>query len=98
MRLPEEDLTLDYDLFKSKIEQLLAKVKRMAGRGEIGVSPYLNGSVEEIIAHGLKNVGMYHAKRPLVQNKEGNITTDDLNLLYYYHNRLVGYNLEKYVS
>lgn len=98
LRLPEEDLTLDYDLFKSKIEQLLAKVKRMAGRGEIGVSPYLNGSVEEIIAHGLKNVGMYHAKRPLVQNKEGNITTDDLNLLYYYHNRLVGYNLEKYVS
>lgn len=98
LRLPEEDLTLDYDTFKSKIEQLLAKVKRMAGRGEIGVSPYLNGSVEEIIAHGLKNVGMYHAKRPLVQNKEGNITTDDLNLLYYYHNRLVGYNLEKYVS
>lgn len=98
LRLPEEDLILDYDIFKGKVEQLLAKVKRMSDRGEIGISPYLNGSIEEIIAHGLKNLGMYHAKRPLIRNKEGEITTDDLNLLYYYHNRLAGYNFEKYVS
>lgn len=98
LRLPEEDLILDYDIFKDKVEQLLAKVKRMSDRGEIGISPYLNGSIEEIIAHGLKNLGMYHAKRPLIRNKEGEITTDDLNLLYYYHNRLAGYNFEKYVS
>lgn len=98
LRLPEEDLILDYDIFKGKVEELLAKVKRMSDRGEIGISPYLNGSIEEIIAHGLKNLGMYHAKRPLIRNKEGEITTDDLNLLYYYHNRLAGYNFEKYVS
>lgn len=98
LRLPEEDLILDYNEFKTKVENLLAKVKRMNEKGEIGISPYLNGSVEKVIAHGLKNVGMYHAKRPLIRNKEGNITTDDLNLLFYYHNRLNGYNLEKYVS
>jgi len=40
---------------------------------------------------------MYHAKRPLIKNKKGDISTQDLNLLFYYHNRLVGYNLEKYV-
>jgi glycerol-3-phosphate O-acyltransferase len=40
-------------------------------------------------------VGMYHAKRPLVKNEGGNIETQDLSLLYYYHNRLEGYGLEK---
>ncbi len=97
LRLPEEDLILDYSEFKSSFEQVLAKVHRMHNAGEVGVSPYLTGDPEKIIEHGLKNVGMYHAKRPLIKNKQGDITTQDLNLLYYYHNRLTGYNLENYV-
>jgi glycerol-3-phosphate O-acyltransferase len=50
-----------------------------------------------VIRHGLENVGIFHLKRPLLFNKEGNIITRDLNTLYYYHNRLVGYDLEKFV-
>ena len=46
---------------------------------------------------GLKNVGMYNAKRPLLQNDDGYIITQDLRILYYYHNRLDGFNLEEYV-
>ena len=30
-------------------------------------------------------------------NKEGNIITRDFNTLYYYHNRLNGYELEKFI-
>ncbi|MFT6873764.1 MAG: glycerol-3-phosphate O-acyltransferase, partial [Roseivirga sp.] len=55
------------------------------------------GDPDQIIKHGLKNVGMYHSKRPLVRNKEGDITTQDLHVLFYYHNRLDGYELENYV-
>ncbi len=97
LRLPEEDLSIPYEEFKTAFESVLAKVHRMYNAGEIGVSPYLTGDVDKIINHGLKNVGMYHAKRPLIKTKRGDITTQDLNLLYYYHNRLSGYNLEKYV-
>ncbi|MEC7753646.1 MAG: 1-acyl-sn-glycerol-3-phosphate acyltransferase [Bacteroidota bacterium] len=97
LRLPEEDLVIPYEEFKTSFESVLTKVHRMHNAGEIGVSPYLTGEVDKIIDHGLKNVGMYHSKRPLIKNKKGDITTQDLNLLYYYHNRLVGYNLEKYV-
>jgi glycerol-3-phosphate O-acyltransferase len=97
LRLPEEDLSIPYEEFKTGFESVLAKVHRMYNAGEIGVSPYLTGDVDKIINHGLKNVGMYHAKRPLIKTKRGDITTQDLNLLYYYHNRLSGYNLEKYV-
>lgn len=97
LRLPEEDLSIPYEQFRASFESVLAKVHRMYNAGEIGVSPYLTGEVDKIIEHGLKNVGMYHSKRPLIKNKKGDITTQDLNVLYYYHNRLAGYNLEKYV-
>jgi glycerol-3-phosphate O-acyltransferase len=51
--------------------------------------------MDEIINHGLENVGMYHAKRPLIKDKAGNLVTEDMSLLYFYHNRLHGYGLEK---
>lgn len=97
LRLPEEELVIPYEEFKASFERVLAKVHRMHNAGEVGVSPYLTGEVDTIINHGLKNVGMYHSKRPLIKTKKGDMTTQDLNLLYYYHNRLAGYNLEKYV-
>ena len=40
---------------------------------------------------------MYHSKRTLKKDKNGNITTEDMNTLFYYHNRLVGYDLEKHI-
>ena len=53
--------------------------------------------IDDVIRHGIKYVGMYHAKRPLMRTKDGNITSEDLTLLYYYHNRLNGYGLDNFV-
>ena len=97
LRLPDEDLIIEKEVFNKVFNQLLQQVHSLHNEGKVGISPYLTGDPEEIISHGLKNVGMYHSKRPLVRLKNGDLTTEDLNLLFYYHNRLVGYNLEKYV-
>ncbi|MFT6827676.1 MAG: glycerol-3-phosphate O-acyltransferase [Roseivirga sp.] len=97
LRIPDEDQVIPYEEFRIVFDRILARVYEMYNKGEISVSPYLTGDPEKIINHGLTNVGMYHAKRPLIKNKNGDITTQDLNLLFYYHNRLVGYNLESYV-
>jgi len=51
--------------------------------------------LDEIIELGIYNVGIYHANLPIMRTKEGNITSEDLKLLYYYHNRILGYGLEK---
>ena len=56
---------------------------------------HLSGDVDEAIKIGLENVGMYQVKRPVLRNKAGNIITQDLHTLYYYHNRMDGYDLEK---
>ncbi len=95
LRLPEEDLVIPYEEFKRACEMVLKRIFELKSQGMIKTAPHLNRSIEEIISHGLDNVGMYHAKRPLVKDPEGNITTQDMSLLYFYHNRLTGYALEK---
>jgi glycerol-3-phosphate O-acyltransferase len=53
--------------------------------------------LDEIIEIGIHNISIYHTNLPLLKTKDGNITSEDLNLLYYYHNRMNGYGLEKYI-
>ena len=95
LRLPEEDIFLVYVEFKEACEMVLKRIFELEAEGKLQVAPHMRLSIDEIIAHGLDNVGMYHAKRPLIKNVNGNIETQDLSVLYFYHNRLIGYDLEK---
>ncbi|EON76900.1 Glycerol-3-phosphate acyltransferase [Lunatimonas lonarensis] len=95
LKLPEEDISIPYDTFKAACTRVLDKIRQLKSQGRVHMAPHLNDDIDRIIRHGLDNVGMYHAKRPLVLGKSQEILTEDLNLLYYYHNRLQGYELEK---
>src|SRR5690606_16621561 len=95
LRLPEDDISIPYEAFKAECQRVLARIFELAEKGKLCLAPHLRKDLDEIIAHGLANVGMYHAKRPLIRNGSGEIVTEDLNLLYFYHNRLDGYALEK---
>jgi glycerol-3-phosphate O-acyltransferase len=97
LRLPEEDLFLPYETFKEACGLVLARIRQLKEDGAVHMAPHLDQGLEEIIQHGLQNVGMYHAKRPLKRNAEGDIVTEDISLLFYYHNRLDGYELEKII-
>ncbi|GGZ36107.1 hypothetical protein GCM10007049_31790 [Echinicola pacifica] len=95
LRLPEEDLLLSYDDFRSGCQRVLNRIMEIRAEGKVHVAPHLKQGLDDIIAHGLENVGMYHAKRPLIKTEDNKITTQDMSLLFYYHNRLDGYELEK---
>jgi glycerol-3-phosphate O-acyltransferase len=95
LRLPEEDIFLVYVEFREACQMVLDKIFELEVSGKLQVAPHMKQDIDRIITHGLENVGMYHAKRPLIKNRNGNIETQDLTLLYYYHNRLDGYDLEK---
>ncbi len=97
LRLSEEDLILDYEDFKDVFKKLRKRLYKLNKKGKVGIAENLQRKADEAIRHGIKNVGMYHAKRPLVINKENEIRILDMNTLYYYHNRLEGYALEKYL-
>ncbi|MFA0960718.1 1-acyl-sn-glycerol-3-phosphate acyltransferase [Roseivirga sp. BDSF3-8] len=97
LRLPEEEQVIPYDHFKEVFERLLQRVYVLYEKGKVDLAPHMTREVDEIIKHGLENVGMYHANRTLYRNKNGDILSDDLNKLFYYRNRMDGYDLEKYV-
>jgi glycerol-3-phosphate O-acyltransferase len=98
LRLPEEDLVLPYEEFRVMCKRVRKQIYQLKSEGKVNHATHLKGKIDLVIRHGLENVGIFHLKRPLLFNKEGNIITRDLNTLYYYHNRLAGYDLEKFIG
>ncbi|MFZ6013544.1 MAG: 1-acyl-sn-glycerol-3-phosphate acyltransferase [Bacteroidota bacterium] len=95
LRLPEEDLEIPYEEFRAVCKTVRKQLYQLKDENKVYHATHLKGKIDLVIRHGLENVGIFHLKRPLLFNKQGNIITRDLNTLYYYHNRLVGYDLEK---
>jgi glycerol-3-phosphate O-acyltransferase len=98
LRLPEEDLEIPYEEFKAMFEKIRKKIFKLKKEKKINVAKHMLGETDETIKFGVNNVGMYHMKRPLKFNKAGNVITEDLTTLYFYRNRLDGYELEKYIE
>ncbi|MCZ8354605.1 MAG: 1-acyl-sn-glycerol-3-phosphate acyltransferase [Cyclobacteriaceae bacterium] len=98
LRLPEEELQLPYEEFRETCKKVRKQIYRMKVDNKLNIASHLKGDIDEVIKRGLYNVGIFHLKRPLLRNRDGNIITQDLNLLYYYHNRLVGYELDQFIG
>ncbi|MCW5908567.1 MAG: 1-acyl-sn-glycerol-3-phosphate acyltransferase [Chitinophagales bacterium] len=94
LRTPVEDISLPYKEVTEGVNRLKEKLKLMYDAGDVLISPELRWNVDKIIEHGMKNINLYHTASPLTHEGD-KIGTEDLKLLYYYHNRLEGYGLEK---
>ena len=94
LRLPKDDRIILKEVFYKNIELYRNHLIKLNKEGEIRLSNIVkNGSIEELTKHGIDNIGIFHVQKALFFNKEGNISSEDMNLLLYYHNRLEGYNL-----
>ncbi|GIV34542.1 MAG: hypothetical protein KatS3mg031_2077 [Chitinophagales bacterium] len=97
LRLPPEDTVLPWSSFLQSAERVLNRLKELERQNCIRLTETMHQSLDVIINRGLEQVGLYHDRRPLVRKRNGDIMSPDLKLLYFYHNRLLGYNLEAYV-
>lgn len=61
------------------------------------LSPEIYLPAEELIRDAMKKLGVFHRKKTLLYNKEGDIMSEDFRVLYYYHNRLENYGLDRKV-
>lgn len=99
LRIPRDDRNILKTTFYSNIERLREELRRMEQAGKLKLQEIVrSGSLEELIAHGIKNCGAFHVKKVLKRDREGDITSEDMNLLYYYHNRLDCYGLERFIQ
>ena len=70
LRLSKEDLTLEYEEFKKKFKKLKDVILFLNEQGKIDINEKFKSTADESIIYGLNNVGMYHAKRPLIKSKD----------------------------
>lgn len=97
LTIEEEDLIIDREEFHKAVERLHIRLREMERAGQVRLAEHLHTDVRKIVEHGLANIGIYHAKKPLYANAAGSICTQDTRLLYFYHNRMKGYDLAKYI-
>jgi len=92
LRLPEDDLNIPYHVFVEEFEKTRQKVITLKNQGKLDMAEHMFAEPDEIIRLGLDNLGQYHVNKPLFLQKDL-ILTKSLTTLYYYHNRMDGYEL-----
>ncbi|OJW68386.1 MAG: hypothetical protein BGO68_05520 [Candidatus Amoebophilus sp. 36-38] len=99
LSLPTTSLIVPYASLEHNFEAVRQIILALEVQDIIRVSEELKqGSIASMILHGLSNLGLYHDQLPLIRTKEGDIMTKDICSLLYYHNKLTGYELEKYIK
>ncbi len=96
LRTSDEDREIEWDTFKIAVKHVIDELYILNNKSKIKLAPHMTTKeLEEIIELGINNVCIYHTNLPILRNKAGNITSEDLKVLYFYHNRMLGYGLEK---
>ena len=93
LRLERAQRALPLPVFLEFAARTHAQLVELARRGALRLSFELQShQVESWVESGARNLGVFH-DRAVVRLRDGVISTEDLNLLYYYRNRLTGYGL-----
>ncbi len=81
-------------IFKQVVERVITHLRSLESQNKIKLAPHFDLPIDEFLEHGMKNIGIYHTEEAITIHKDI-VSSEDLNLLYFYHNRLTGYHLEE---
>jgi len=96
LSLPKDETTISELEFKNVMERIKDRLIKLDKEHKILLSEDIDLNPQELMTAGIQKVGSSHPKYVL-KNKKGEISTQSMKLLYYYHNKLTGYGLEEYV-
>ncbi len=98
LRMPTEDYIFKNESLYDILNRLKNKLIELEGMGKVKLSPQIYWEDEALLKDGIQQMGSFHATRPLMLNKKRRvIVSQNFKILYFYHNRLTGYGLEKFV-
>jgi glycerol-3-phosphate O-acyltransferase len=98
LRLPPDDFVFPLETFTSAVAAIQTALFDHEEKGRLKLSDAIRLSPEELVQDGVKNLGVYHVRKPLLFNKKGDLESDDFNVLFFYHNRLENFGLAKRVK
>ena len=94
LKLPNDELEIEVIYFKKFYNKAIKVIQELASNNKIKLSDEISYPIDKQIKIGCGSLGLYHPIRP-VQLKNNTIKIKNIKMLYYYHNRLVGFNLKK---
>ena len=94
LSLPEDELIIKLKHFKKYYNRAQNHIDKLSKNKLVKKSNELNLSLDDQIKLGCKNLGLYHAIKPVKLINES-IVVKNMKMLYYYKNRLEGYGLKK---
>lgn len=97
LRLPPDDYLFPFSAVVEVVEQMQAQLYDWERDGKIKLAPEIHLSAPETVRHGVKKLGVFHREKPLSFVKDEGIVSSNFRVLYFYHNRLKNYGLEKSV-
>lgn len=98
LRLLPHEAALDTGDFMRNIVSLQKALYDLERAGELKLSLEIGQDTKDLVAHGIKNLGVFHPEKPLLFDADyKHLQTENIKLLLYYHNKLTGYGLEKKV-
>ncbi|MBL7825611.1 MAG: 1-acyl-sn-glycerol-3-phosphate acyltransferase [Saprospiraceae bacterium] len=98
LRLPHDDYVFPAKSVAGVIEQMQKELLRMEVAGKIKLSAELRQDPDKIVKEGVNNLGIYHAEKPLSFTRDGDVISSNFRVLYFYHNRLENYHLDRFVQ
>ncbi|MDZ7880059.1 MAG: 1-acyl-sn-glycerol-3-phosphate acyltransferase [Saprospiraceae bacterium] len=97
LRLSPDDYIFPLTTFTAAVTAVQTLLIEFEEKGRLKLSDAIRLSPEELVQDGMKNLGVYHVRKPLLFNRKGDIESDDFNVLFFYHNRLENFGLTKRV-
>lgn len=95
LRLPADDYIFPYENVKNNVLALQKTLIAWENEGKIKLSEQINWDIDALIKHGVAEMGIYHFVKPIEVKANGDFASDNFALLFFYHNRLMNYGLEK---
>ncbi len=91
LRLSRAQRAIPADRFYEEAEWCFNLIKKASDQGRLHLSNALQcGDVRIWVEDGVRQLGLFHDSK-VVKCEDGVFSTEDMNLLYYYRNRLTGY-------
>ncbi len=95
LRLPPDDYRFPASAVEDVIEQMQGRLFEMERAGKIRLAPEIHRTAKDIVREGVKNLGIFHTEKPLTFDSHDDIVSANFRVLYFYHNRLNSYQLDK---
>ena len=94
----DKNFKIDAEELHTELSNVIAQLKLRESDGEITLSDLVRDGATACMNEGIKKLGLFHQTRPIYRKNVDSFGSESLKLLFYYHNRLKGFGVEKHIS